>query len=112
MTPKFKLICDVVYRAQGNTNHESSTIAVVSDQCVTPRTQKTVNCALQVPRDLVLSIQNCDLISVEYRLKARDDAIVSLIFSVEMTSCCIASKSICGCSFPPPSGVLGYQLRF
>ncbi|TNM89760.1 hypothetical protein fugu_003994 [Takifugu bimaculatus] len=70
MTPKFKLKCDIVYRAQGNTNHESSTIAIVSDQCVTPRTQKTVNCALQVPRDLGLSIQNCNLISVEYRLKA------------------------------------------
>lgn len=75
MTPKFKLKCDIVYRAQGNTNHESSTVASVSDQCVTPQTQKTVNCALQVPRDLGLSIQNCDLISVEYRLKVRDDVI-------------------------------------
>lgn len=111
MTPKFKLICDVVFRAQGNTNHENSTIASVSDQRVTPQTQKTVNCALQVPRDLGLSIQNCDLISVEYRLKVRDDVIVS-IFSGEMTSCCITSKLICGYCFFPPSGVLGYQLRF
>lgn len=78
MTPKFKLVCDVVYRAQGNTNHESSTITAMSDHRVTPQTQKTVNCALQVPRNLVLSIQNCDLISVEYRLKVCDDVIVLL----------------------------------
>lgn len=76
MTPKFKLICDVVYRAQGNTNHESSTVVAVSDHCVAPQTQKTVNCALQLPIRLVFSIQNCDIITVEYRLKVRDGAVV------------------------------------
>lgn len=90
MTPKFKLVCDVVYRAQGNTNHESSTIAGVSEHCLTPQTQKTVNCGLQIPRNLILSIQNCDIITVEYRLKVCD----RLVFSDQMPS-----ELICGVIF-------------
>lgn len=84
MTPKFKLVCDVVYRAQGNTNHESSTIAGVSDHCLAPQTEKTVNCALQIPSHLILSIQNCDIITVEYRLKVREGLVVVIIFSDPM----------------------------
>lgn len=79
MTPKFKLICDVVYRAQGNTNHESSTVAGVSDHCVSPQTQKTVNCALQIPSNLSLSIPNCNIITVEYRLKVRDGCLDNIL---------------------------------
>lgn len=75
MTPKFKLICDVVYHAQGNTNHESSTVSSASDHFVAAQTQKTVNCALHIPRDRFLSIYNCNIISVEYRLKVGDDLI-------------------------------------
>lgn len=91
MTPKFKIIRDVVYRAQGNTNHESSTVASVSDHCVAPQTQKTVNCALQIPNNLFLSIQNCGIITVEYRLKVPAGLVVLIIFSDQMSSCCITS---------------------
>lgn len=92
MTPKFKLICDVVYRAQGSTNHESSTVASVTDHCVAPQSQKTIDCALQIPMNLFLSIQNCDIITVEYRLKVHDGCLDSQI------RCLFASrrKHLCG----------------
>uniref|UniRef100_A0A3Q3W680 Arrestin C-terminal-like domain-containing protein n=1 Tax=Mola mola TaxID=94237 RepID=A0A3Q3W680_MOLML len=69
ITPKFSLIRDVVFRAQSNTNYETINIHKVVDRCIKPQTQKTVNCAIKIPNDLILSIQNCDLISVEYHLK-------------------------------------------
>lgn len=69
LTPKFSLIRDVVFRAQSNTNYETINIHKVVDRCIKPQTQKTVNCAIKIPNDLILSIQNCDLISVEYHLK-------------------------------------------
>nr|XP_046242992.1 arrestin domain-containing protein 3-like isoform X2 [Scatophagus argus]XP_046242994.1 arrestin domain-containing protein 3-like isoform X3 [Scatophagus argus] len=69
MTPKFSLIRDVVFRAQGNTKHEESVVNKVADKCIKPQTEKTVKCVMKIPRDLVLTIQNCEIISVEYHLK-------------------------------------------
>ncbi|XP_034728146.1 arrestin domain-containing protein 3-like [Etheostoma cragini] len=40
MIPKFSLIKDVVYRANGHTNHESNVIHKVVDNCVKSRTQR------------------------------------------------------------------------
>lgn len=78
MAPKFSLIRDVVYHAQGNTKHEGSVIHKVVDHCVKPQTQKTVNCAIKIPRELNHTIQNCDIISVEYHLKVCNAIIVHL----------------------------------
>ncbi|KAM7391806.1 hypothetical protein PAMP_022463 [Pampus punctatissimus] len=42
MTPKFSLIQNVVYRANNNTKHEGNIIQKVSDNCITPQTQREV----------------------------------------------------------------------
>lgn len=69
MTPKFSLIREVVYRAEGNVKHENSVIQKVSEHCIKPKTQREVKCDLRIPRDLTQTIHNCDLISVQYHLK-------------------------------------------
>lgn len=69
MTPKFSLIKGVVYRANNSTKHESSVIQKVVDNCIRPETQKEVKCTIKIPRDQTQTIQNCDIISVEYHLK-------------------------------------------
>ncbi|XP_044052621.1 arrestin domain-containing protein 3-like [Siniperca chuatsi] len=69
MTPKFSLIQDVVYRANSNTKHEGNVVHTVVDHCIKPQTQKEVKCAITIPRDQVHTIQNCNIISVEYHLK-------------------------------------------
>lgn len=78
MAPKFSFIRHVVYRAQGNTKHEVSVIHKVVDHCITPQTQKTVKCAIKIPSDLIQTIPNCDIISVEYHLKVCNGLIVYL----------------------------------
>lgn len=69
MTPKFSLSQHVVYRANSNTKYESSIIQKVSENCIKPKTEKEVRCAIKIPRDQIQTIQNCDIISVEYHLK-------------------------------------------
>ncbi|XP_074527034.1 arrestin domain-containing protein 3-like [Halichoeres trimaculatus] len=73
MSPKFSLKQDVVYRASGNTNYENNIMLKLLDSPIKAHTQKQVRCAVKLPPDMVQSIQNIDIISVEYRLKVKLD---------------------------------------
>ncbi|XP_068461415.1 arrestin domain-containing protein 3-like isoform X2 [Clinocottus analis] len=82
MIPKFSLIQNVVYRANSSTKHESSVIHKVVNNSIKSQTQKDVRCAIQIPRVQMPTIQNCDIISVEYHLKAYLD--ISFAFDPEI----------------------------
>ncbi|KAM6943693.1 arrestin domain-containing protein 3-like [Lycodopsis pacificus] len=82
MIPKFSLIQDVVYRAKSSTKHASSVILKVVDNSMKPRTEKDVRCAIQIPRVQMQTIQNCDIISVDYHLLAYLD--ISFAFNPEI----------------------------
>ena len=69
MTPKFSVIQSVVYRARGDTRHENKVINKVVDNSIKAHTHKEVRCALKIPRDQMMTIQNCEIISVEYCIK-------------------------------------------
>ena len=69
MSPKFSFIQDVVYRASGSTKHESHVIHKVVDSGIRAQTQKEVKCAVTIPPGQMQSIQNCDIITVEYQFK-------------------------------------------
>uniref|UniRef100_G3P7Y3 Arrestin C-terminal-like domain-containing protein n=1 Tax=Gasterosteus aculeatus TaxID=69293 RepID=G3P7Y3_GASAC len=82
MIPKFSLIQDVVYHANGSTRHQSNVILKVVDNSIKSQTQKDVRCAIPIPRDQMATIQNCDIISVTYTLKAYLD--ISFAFDPEI----------------------------
>ncbi|XP_047448226.1 arrestin domain-containing protein 3-like [Mugil cephalus] len=82
MTPKFSLIRDVVYRANGNTKHETLVCLKVVDNCIKAHTETEVRCPMQIPSDTILTIQNCEIISVEYHLKVYLD--ISFAFDPEV----------------------------
>lgn len=69
MTPKFSLIQKVVYHANGRTKHENTVCHKVADNCIKPKTRKELRCTIKIPSDYMLTIQNCDIISVEYCVK-------------------------------------------
>lgn len=69
MAPKFSLIQDVVYRAQGHTKHEINVIYKQVDKLMRPNTEKTAKCAVKIPHDVVPTINNCEIILLEYHLK-------------------------------------------
>ncbi|TDH12661.1 hypothetical protein EPR50_G00049400 [Perca flavescens] len=107
MIPKFSLIKDVVYRANGHTNLESSVIQKVVDNCIKSRTQRDVRCAIKIPRDQTPTIQNCDIISVEYHLKAYLD--ISFAFDPEVIfPVVIIPQDLSPVSMGPyPAGAIG-----
>lgn len=82
MKPKMSLLKSVIYRATSSTNHESHVVDKVVEACMRPKTQRDVRCALKIPHDEPLSIQNCDIISVDYQVKVYLD--ISLAFDPEI----------------------------
>lgn len=69
MTPKFALVREVVFRAGGSTKCLSSNVHKMVDKSIHPHTEKTIHCGLKIPHDQTQTIQNCEIISVEYYLK-------------------------------------------
>ncbi|KAK2837408.1 hypothetical protein Q5P01_014620 [Channa striata] len=82
MTPKFSLLQDVVYHANGSTKREDRVIAKVVHNCMKPQTQKEVQCEVKIPYNQIQTIQNCDIIAVEYYFKAYLD--ISFSFDPEV----------------------------
>ncbi|XP_005922902.1 arrestin domain-containing protein 3 [Haplochromis burtoni] len=82
MTPKFSLLQKVVYHANGRTKHENTVCHKVADNCIKPKTRKELRCEIKIPSDYMLTIQNCDIISVEYCLKVYLD--ISFAFDPEI----------------------------
>ncbi|XP_006784160.1 arrestin domain-containing protein 3-like [Neolamprologus brichardi] len=121
MTPKFSLIQKVVYRANGRTKHENTVCHKVADNCIKPKTRKELRCEIKIPSDYMLTIQNCDIISVEYCLKVYLD--ISFAFDPEVLCPVVIlppglavgpypTGAIGGPSnsdFPPPTMPMGLQ---
>ncbi|XP_056448391.1 arrestin domain-containing protein 3-like [Gadus chalcogrammus] len=69
MTPKFSLNQYVKYCAQGFINFDCYEICKLVGEVIEKKSEKTVTCALKIPPDTILSIQNCEILSVEYNFK-------------------------------------------
>uniref|UniRef100_A0A3P9NCA4 Arrestin domain-containing protein 3-like n=1 Tax=Poecilia reticulata TaxID=8081 RepID=A0A3P9NCA4_POERE len=82
MTPKFSLVRSVQFRAQGDTKNEEYTVEKVADKVMKPHTQQEVKCEMKIPTDEMLSIENCEIISVTHQLKAYLD--ISFAFDPEI----------------------------
>lgn len=69
MVPKFSLIRDVYYHAEGSTKHENKVIYKQIDDLIQPNTEKTVKCAIKIPKDVTPTINSCPILSLEYHVK-------------------------------------------
>ncbi|XP_068166929.1 uncharacterized protein [Antennarius striatus] len=113
MTPKFSLIEDVVYRARGNTKHLECVVHKMVDHCIKSQTQKTVNCTMSIPQNINMSIQNCDIISVEYHLKVYLDISLAsdpkVVIPVTIFPPELRDLQPGGAAGPYPAGAFGGQ---
>ncbi|XP_033974521.1 arrestin domain-containing protein 3-like [Trematomus bernacchii] len=82
MTPKFRLGKKVIYRASGSTKREECTFIKVVENRIQAHTELEVRCRMKIPLDQTTTIQNCDILSVEYHLKAYLD--ISFAFDPEV----------------------------
>ncbi|CAN9513342.1 unnamed protein product [Ophioblennius macclurei] len=114
MTPKFSLQREIVFRANGHTKQESNNVHKVVDNCITAQTQKEVRCVMRIPRDLMMTIHNCDVISVSYNLKVCLDISFAfdpkVVFPVMIIPPELASGYQNGMAAGPyPAGAVGGQ---
>lgn len=82
MRPKFSIKQTVLYRAQASSKHGESEVCKLEGDVIEKKSEKNIICTLKIPPDLVLSIQNCEIITVEYQLKVYLD--ISFAFDPEI----------------------------
>ncbi|XP_041643929.1 arrestin domain-containing protein 3-like [Cheilinus undulatus] len=70
MKPKFSVMQRITYRAHASTNHSYQTYSKWVGETIESKSEETVSCKLTVPADAIYTINNCDIIIVEYFVKA------------------------------------------
>ncbi|XP_022048384.2 arrestin domain-containing protein 3-like isoform X1 [Acanthochromis polyacanthus] len=79
---KFNLLQKTVYRAGGNTNVVEKSLFKSVGDIIRPNTEATASCQVKIPDDTIYTVHNCEIISVEYYLKAYVD--ISFSFDPEV----------------------------
>ncbi|XP_008286900.1 arrestin domain-containing protein 3-like [Stegastes partitus] len=114
MVPKISLVRDVQYHANGSTKSDSQVVHKVVENCIKSQTQKEIRCGIKIPSDYLLTIQNCDIIRVDYHLKVYLD--ISFAFDPKIKFPVIILPPVMVSSFPSgvavgpsPGGAVGGQ---
>ncbi|XP_023138109.1 arrestin domain-containing protein 3-like [Amphiprion ocellaris] len=82
VTSKFNLVQKTVYRAGGNTNVVQKSLFKSVGDVIHPNTEATASCQVKIPDDAIYTVHNCEIISIEYYLKAYVD--ISFSFDPEV----------------------------
>ncbi|XP_031592073.2 arrestin domain-containing protein 3-like [Oreochromis aureus] len=69
MRPKFKLEQNTVYRSKYHTKNSLLILLKEVGGTIRQYSEQTVSCQLKIPDDVIFSIHNCEIISVEYYIK-------------------------------------------
>uniref|UniRef100_A0A3B4ZLJ6 Arrestin domain-containing protein 3-like n=1 Tax=Stegastes partitus TaxID=144197 RepID=A0A3B4ZLJ6_9TELE len=79
---KFSLVQRQVYRAGNATDVREEKLFKSVGETILPNTEATAICQVKIPDDAMYTLHNCDIISVEYYLKAYVD--ISFAFDPEV----------------------------
>ncbi|XP_058493139.1 arrestin domain-containing protein 3-like [Solea solea] len=113
MTPKYSLTRSLVYRANASTKHERYVVhKIVDDKSIKPQTQTEVQCTMKIPDGEMPTIQNCEIISVEYEIKVYLDISFAsdpeVVFPVVIIPPLLLSDHQSGGAVGPyPAGAIG-----
>ncbi|KAK2837407.1 hypothetical protein Q5P01_014619 [Channa striata] len=69
MRPKFSLLQKIVYRVGHATNKAEKTLCKVIGEYLGQNSTETVSCQIKIPVDVICTLYNCDIISVDYFIK-------------------------------------------
>ncbi|XP_029999619.1 arrestin domain-containing protein 3-like [Sphaeramia orbicularis] len=116
MTPKISLNQHVVYRANGHTKHHHSVVGKIVGDCINEKTQKDIRHKMTISPETPQTIQNCDVLSVQYHLKVYLDISFSfdpeIVFPVviiprDLTPGYVPSAGPSHSDFTPPAFQMG-----
>lgn len=97
MRPKVKLEECVEYRAGSRTTTSSRNWGKLVGETVKGNSKETFNFQVKIPDEIIPSIANCEIISVEYNLKVPNSSNHSC--QALWPVCIISSCSVCGAVF-------------
>ncbi|XP_029295930.1 arrestin domain-containing protein 3-like [Cottoperca gobio] len=69
LKPKFSIQQKIVYRAGGSTNVSDLSLCKIVGDPITLDSEETVSCQLMIPADVILTLHNCEILSVEHYAK-------------------------------------------
>ncbi|KAM9360773.1 arrestin domain-containing protein 3-like isoform 2-T2 [Symphorus nematophorus] len=82
MRPKFSLQQKIVYRASGSTNTSDKCLCKIVGDTIAQNSEETVSYPLKIPDDVILTIENCEILSVSHYLRVYLD--ISFAFDPEV----------------------------
>ncbi|XP_053181533.1 arrestin domain-containing protein 3-like [Scomber japonicus] len=75
---KFSLEQRIVYRAHASRRVVGHSLCKMSGDTIGPSSEGTASCQLKIPEDIVLTLHNCEIISVTYTIKVYVDISFSI----------------------------------
>ncbi|XP_073321586.1 arrestin domain-containing protein 3-like [Pagrus major] len=97
--PKVSLHQKIMYHAEGATKSSVKSLCTMTWATVASNSEKTVTCHMEIPGDVIYSLLNCGIISVDYYLKVFLD--VTLSFDPEVRFPLVIVPSLAMGPYPP-----------
>ncbi|CAJ1068526.1 arrestin domain-containing protein 3-like [Xyrichtys novacula] len=69
MKPKFNLIQRIIYRARASSRHSYLSQCKIVGETISSKSTETASCQLRVPYECTYTMNNCEIITVEYLIK-------------------------------------------
>lgn len=66
---KFSLQQKIVYRAHASTNVSDLSLCKMVGETIKGNSEETFSCQMKIPDDAINTVQNCDIIFVDYYVK-------------------------------------------
>ncbi|XP_034025953.1 arrestin domain-containing protein 3-like [Thalassophryne amazonica] len=111
LIPKFTLQQRIVYWTKSDFKKSKKTICKLSGQTIAACTKTTVTCPIVLPHDLPPSIQNCDMLSLDYCVKVYLDIALAfdptVAFPVVIIPSIFAIDLLGEAAAPYPAGTVG-----
>ncbi|RVE68319.1 hypothetical protein OJAV_G00090840 [Oryzias javanicus] len=82
VTPKLSLSKKITFYASGSTKSSTDEVSKMVFDPIEQNAKKELKCVMEIPSDQMLSIQNCNIIKLEYTLKVYLD--ISFAFDPEI----------------------------
>ncbi|XP_075955491.1 arrestin domain-containing protein 3-like [Anarhichas minor] len=111
MKPKYSLQQKIVYRANASTNISDQSLCKMVGEIIAPNSEESVSCQLTVPADVIPTLHNCEILTVEYYFKVYLDISFAVdpevVFPLVIVPSGFAALQPGGAVGPYPAGAAG-----
>lgn len=111
MKPKYSLQQKIVYRANASTNISDQSLCKMVGEIIAPNSEESVSCQLTVPDDVIPTLHDCEILTVEHYFKVYLDISFAIdpevVFPLVIVPSGLAALQPGGAVGPYPAGAGG-----